>query len=97
MATCPNCQSCTTITLDNRFIARPLDEYSLAGTQIKFSAHRVYVLECETHLGGCGWSITGDIEHGDKGDYFIQRTVLNPGDAHDRRNTDSTDLGIPPA
>lgn len=75
MATCPNCNARDRVSLDRRLVTAPVGDFSLAGVQIKFAAQLMFVLACDIELGGCGWTIAGEID----GDYFVQKIVIKPG------------------
>lgn len=51
---CPSCGGQGTMTLVEKFVARPLGSHSLAGAQIKVSAVKAMVVSCS----GCGKSGT---------------------------------------
>jgi hypothetical protein len=55
---CPKCQEENTITIWAGLVARPIGTFSLAGAQMKVSAHRTVIAECSS----CGLSVMGHLE-----------------------------------
>jgi hypothetical protein len=52
---CPKCAAENTVIVSRGLQARPLGSFSLAGAQMKFSAHEVVIAtctECDLHLVG---------------------------------------------
>lgn len=63
MKPCPSCGVCGSLSVSQKFVAKPPSEYSLAGYQPKVSAEMKYELSCEM----CDFSILGQLEDG----YFV--------------------------
>lgn len=60
---CPACGGQGTMTLEQKFVARPIGSHSLSGSQLKVSAVQAMVVSCS----GCGKSGTVQAARYDEG------------------------------
>lgn len=70
MATCPECGVSSRVdpaamVIEDCLVAKPIGSFSLAGAQMKVSAHAMLRLRCVR----CGWSIVGHLAS----DHFVAR------------------------
>lgn len=77
---CPNCETENSITITRALSARQIGTFSLAGAQMKVSAHSVARAECSV----CDLSVIGHLENpvlAEDGKTFVGgHFVAGPGD-----------------
>lgn len=54
---CPKCTRVGKLRIEMKLVAKPLGTFSLAGSNLKFSANEIPVLYCD----GCGLELEGNL------------------------------------